>query len=183
MKGLSFDEAMVKAWMEGRKTVTRRLMNPQPNMTWEDGRPWWPVGGVYGGKPPCLRNETVYIKETWAFATDFGNDTDVVFYKASYTNGGPYDDVTTWKSPVFMPETASRSHALIVSVSPEMVQEITREDALKEGAELHYWGGYNFTYREMTPPVANFRRILESIYPGSWERNVWVWRIELEKLA
>jgi hypothetical protein len=48
--------------------------------------------------------------------------------------------------------------------------------------EEHYFGGYDFAYLGMPPEAANFRRTWESLHPGSWEKNEFVWRIELEKV-
>ncbi len=69
-----------------------------------------------------------------------------------------------------MPEWAARSHALIVSVRPERIQEITFQDLEREG-----FSG------ELNAASSEFIGIWESLHPGSWERNDWVWRIELEK--
>lgn len=84
MKGLIFSEPMVRAWMEGRKLVTRRLMNPQPTFDREFhgiepchySRTGWAKtrcqnNGMRGCSCipfpcPSLPGETVYIKETWA---------------------------------------------------------------------------------------------------------------------
>lgn len=39
-----FSPAMVQAILEGRKTQTRRIINPQPNAV-HDGEPYWFIGG------------------------------------------------------------------------------------------------------------------------------------------
>ncbi len=203
MKGLSFSETMVKAWMECRKSVTRRLIKKANHPL--DGPAgavhpakesgyiaWWP-GNVspeftkkayaHGFKPPYLLGETVYIKEA-----GFCCHTDGVRYKA---DGGPNFNLhQPWKSPRFMPEWASRSHALIVSARPERVQEITPEEVKKEGLVVQDFAGIGVlsllgltpeTYMESVA-MQKFEALWESIHPGSWERNDWVWRIELEKL-
>ncbi len=195
MKGLSFSEPMVKAWMEGRKSVTRRLMNPQPEYS---NTFKIPIRNGKEIKARYLPGETVYIKETWRETwcsgsqdrgyqvgieykaklamDDYGKTAKVPEMHYGYNvtkKGNP-----AWKSPRFMPEWASRSHARIVSVKPERVQEITEEEAIKEGttpsivgAELDY-----LRYR------AGFQTLWETLHPGTWDRNPWVWRIELEKL-
>ena len=176
MKSLSFNEAMVLAWMAGRKTVTRQV-----------------AGKII--RSPYRPGETVYIKETWAHWFDhnkahwFDHDKiDKVFYKAEVS------DLTTgekmlgwkWRSPRFMPEWAARSHARIISVRLERVQEITEKEAKAEGCE----NNVRFIYDGMGGPIdyngrhaiEQFEELWETLYPGSWSRNDWVFRIELEKL-
>jgi hypothetical protein len=227
MKGLSFSEPMVKAWMEGRKTVTRRLIKV-PNIgisglaapeDWNRGRAdmrmptfetWGPQSGshlflsdtetIYALKSTYRPGETVYIKETWRawFPTDEeGQPIDGgwhIRYKADNVeiktdmgwdegsqHTSPYDvgldkEPTKWKSPRFMPEWAARSHARIVSVIPERIQEINEIDAYLEGFRDQLRG------ETFWPVGAQFKEIWNELHPGSWERNDWVWRIELEKV-
>ena len=188
MKGLSFSEPMVKAWMEGRKTVTRRLvkMVSRKGCVWCEGKKpyeWVEAGGDISGydysrpcrciSSPYRPGETVYIKETWA---DVSGKIKGAVYKATNPDQG-----YSWKSPRFMPEWATRSHALIVSVRPERVRDITEEEAMREG--MNPTG-----FRSKTEGIAGYEHRLdfytlwESLHSGSWERNDWVWRIELEKM-
>ncbi len=186
MKGLLFSEPMVKAWMEGRKTVTRRLMNPQPDHCHKwPGKVLEPQFGEKEIKPRYLPGETVYIQETWA---QFGlknqslrGKVNVIEYAADmgierFPIGGNYTprkEDFKWRSSRFMPEWASRSHALIISVRPERVQEITDDDALMEGfVDIRY------AEKESIP----FRELWKSLHPGSWERNDFVFRYELKKV-
>ncbi len=175
MKGLSFSEAIMTSWLEGRKSVTRRLMKPQPFGVYV-GVPFVDGSGPLGKtiKPPYLPGETVYIKETWrAYAGEDDSEYEhpSVEYKAD--SPGKYQDLK-WKSPRFMPEWASRSHALIISVRPERVQEITDDEAFDEGiVDIRFAGEERVA----------FHCLWESLYPGSWERNDWCWRVELEKLS
>jgi hypothetical protein len=202
MKGLSFSEPMVKAWMEGRKTVTRRLIKVPPigisdiatpeewNYRRADDRmpifeTWGPQSGtclfrddkgrVYGLKPLYRPGEIIYIKETWTRTVDRAGR---ILYRA---DDGYIKSVAgypvKWESPRFMPEWASRSHALIVSVIPERIQEISENDATNEGMDGHCPED-KMTWRT---PREQFQNIWESLHPGSWERNDWVWRYELEK--
>lgn len=192
MKGLSFSEPMVRAWMEGRKTVTRRLMNPQP--VFDDSGVWYPRANAgkafhYASESHFCKGvaidfarycpgETVYIKETWTRTADRAGR---ILYKADDGHIKAVADYPVkWKSPLFMPEWAARCHALIVSVRPERVQEITEEEAIAEGiAGIHpcnHSMDYVFGCRDQ------FTNLWESLHPGSWERNDWVWRIELEKI-
>jgi hypothetical protein len=221
MKGLSFSELMVKAWLAGRKTVTRRLINPQPDgITTGTHEPFIYTSGIDTRKrikPRYLPGEMVYIKEMWRVgAWDEHRSLVAVDYKADgycrkewlkVPPGGGFlpkfyplwkqctDDAEKaygqqfqyewapgqspcrFRSPRFMPEWASRSHALIVRVRPERIQSITEEEANREGVRINGTSsmGHVFTARE------HFIALWESLHPRSWERNDWAWRIELEE--
>ncbi len=201
MKGLTFSEPMMVQWLAGNKSLTRRLMNPQP-VFYEDGGCYYPFPpllflhqpqtvkkwrhyatedhfrkGVAVDFSKYCTDETVYIKETWrtyAGEDDSEYEHPSVEYKSD--NPGKYPDLK-YKSPRFMPEWASRSHAMIKSVRPERIQEITVEEIIKEG--------FSTTLREHEACCdlkEQFQNTWESLHPGSWERNDWVWRYELEKL-
>ena len=206
MKGLSFSEPMVRAWLAGNKTVTRRLIKvPAIGISglaapddWNRGRAdmrmptfetWGPQSGnhlflsdtgtVFALKSFYLPGETVYIKETWTVdeivghyldGSESGEISRKIYYKSDHTFPAMPAPVIRWKSPRFMPEWAARSHALIVSVRPERVQEITEQEAQKEG----------FNCPSEFGRLA-FKTIWESLHLRSWEKNDWVWRIELEK--
>jgi hypothetical protein len=141
---------MMQAWLAGTKTVTRRLI-----------------------KPPYLPGETVYIKEKWATPVDDPDTTEIglISYPASELL---LDGHWKIKSPRFMPEWASRSHAEIISVRPEKIREITERDVMAEG--IHNPGDPDFDYMMI------FWNLWDSLHPGSWDRNDWVWRIELRKV-
>ncbi|MFA5324105.1 MAG: hypothetical protein WC373_15635, partial [Smithella sp.] len=129
MKGLSFCADMMLAWLEGRKTVTRRLINPQPKDAWcsawdRDLKKF--IFNFYNKEPILIRprylpGETVYIKEAWhcddpAAAQDVMSRGEGIYYKATEVHPEIFPK---WKPGMFMPEWASRSKALIVSARPE----------------------------------------------------------------
>lgn len=195
MKGLSLNKPMVKAWMEGRKTVTRRLMNPQPEFNREYhgiepchfSRTGWAKtrcenDGMKGCscipvRVPYLPDETVYIKETWAVDKKYNHlppskipidGRKPVYYSAvDYGEIINYANIGRWRSPRFMPEWAARSHALIVSVRPEKLNSMTESDVVKEGVDT----------------LTTFMLLWDQIHKGGliWEKNPWVWAITLER--
>lgn len=120
--------------------------------------------------------------------TDFGRCTDKVFYKSTYTNGGPYDDVKKWKPSIHMPRWASRINLEIANVRVERLQDISEEDAECEGARQYDPTAY-FTIGEMGGKEkisdweyrAGFADLWNSVY-GNWTENPWVWVIEFKKL-
>ncbi|MFH2041790.1 MAG: hypothetical protein ABIJ35_04625 [Acidobacteriota bacterium] len=186
MKGLIFSAPMMLAWLAGNKTVTRRLIAPQPGeyaYVWSEEK-----DGINFASPASFSRfryqpgETVYIKEKWA--QDLEGE---VFYKADHDIKP--STVERWSSPLFMPERAARSHALIVSVRPEKIREITHEEADREGTENYRPKQWDVPFiKEVrardgcTLLVGKFAQLWNSLHPGSWDRNDWVWRYELEKM-
>ncbi len=120
MRGITFSQPMMVQWLRGNKSITRWLMNPQPDYISVVGFPCLNakdnVHPPIEIKPRYRPGETVYIKETWADLRPYNG----IAYKADVYKTGI---ITKWKSPQIMPAWASRSYALIVSVRPERIQE------------------------------------------------------------
>jgi hypothetical protein len=215
MKALPFNTEMARAWHEGRKTVTRRLMKPQPQlltMKWEwsgNDPEAWPEPGVWipispSGKfglnyPPYYKpryqpGEIVYIQEPWGVEPGRyiqpsipygygGRFEDEIFYKAD----DPDLPGMLWRSPATMPERFSRSKARIVDVRVERVREITEKEINAEGIACSDCWTEGTPYRDFPHPEHCGCRSLwincwNSLYPGSWKRNDWAWRLGLSPL-
>jgi hypothetical protein len=89
-----------------------------------------------------------------------------------------------WRSPITMPEEFSRSWARIMDVRVERVQEITEQEAECEGFKAK-WTCLNPTtgsYAVEQDALDYFISFWNSLHPGSWSRNDWVWRYGLEKV-
>lgn len=86
------------------------------------------------------------------------------------------EDMPRWKPSIHMPRWASRITLEITSIRVERVNEITADDAEREGCGF----GVN---DETGGPVARFWKLWESINgTGSWDSNPWVWAITFNKL-
>jgi hypothetical protein len=70
-----------------------------------------------------------------------------------------------------MPEKLSRSRARITDVRAEQIRDITEDEAYNEGVFGGDWMG---------DPIGEFIKLWNSLHPGSWSRNDWVWRCGLE---
>lgn len=87
---------------------------------------------------------------------------------------------------MFMPKAQARFWAVIVSIRVERLQDITEEDARREGV-IQLPNGRHALRGEIgfdgTTARDVYRLLINSIRPGSWERNDWHWRIEYRRVT
>lgn len=203
-KPILFSGPMVRAILDGRKSMTRRVIKPQPEMEL-DGEILPDGTGGYGWEPvlppwskwPYQVGGRLWVRETWKLWEDPEDGHDWVLYRAggkmSFPNE-PYLDMPynpfsdKWRPSIFMPRWASRITLEITNVRVERLGEITEEDAGKEGANSEFecdvatfCGGGKIpesTYK------LGFKHLWDSIndktYP--WSSNPWVWVIEFKRV-
>jgi len=161
---------MIKAIVEGRKTQTRRVLNPQPFMRSGILR-WIPSISQRHGivdinlddhadlAIPYARyqvGEVVYIKEPY-LNMPWGD----IMYPLYFNNRST---VNPWKSPLFMPEKLARYFIKITDVKPQRLHDITEEDCVNEG---------------LTENINDYALLWDSINPKyQWDTNPWLWRYE-----
>jgi len=174
MKPILFSAEMVRAILSGQKTMTRRVMKPQPA-----GNNRIPVPGK---KRIVMNVEDVRIAELcpfgkigqqlWVRETWMKCDTGGYEYRADYCK--ELEDGIKWNPSIFMPRDASRITLEITGVRVERLRDITDEDAIKEGV-AHVVGRY---------PVEDFAELWDSINAKkperSWDDNPFVWVIEFK---
>ncbi|WP_410698287.1 ASCH domain-containing protein [Citrobacter freundii] len=209
-RGMIFNGEMVRAILDGRKTQTRRIVKPQPELTKGSGFSW--KGAVYGsgsndhetnrnfahvkcphGKP----GDRLWVRETWARYNIDQNSHDMA-YQATTPEDWPKEG--RWRPSIHMPRQASRILLEITSVRVERLNDISSEDAESEGLERTNFTGFGdepglpsypepdvyydpFKKRwEEYPPEA-FAGLWKSIYgEESWQANPWVWVIEFKRI-
>lgn len=163
----------VLAILNDHKSVTRRVMKPQPiqstaNVPVEsEGGVWFPED-MDTWPWPCLRGDLYWVRETWKPHLCGERDSEQVHYRADGDFCLRYGElIRCWKSPIFMPRWASRITLRVKSVRPEQLGQMTANEARKEGVS---------TKRE-------FWQLWETIH-GKKARNpdLWVWRTEFEKV-
>ena len=187
-----FSGPMVRAILDGRKKMTRRVVRPQPDlsaMRW-NGERWERCYGYPAGHDgmehecPYQPGDRLWVRETFGYAHadgEGGNPVDWVIYKA---DGDCDERCGRWRPSIHMPRWASRITLEVVWVRVERVREITVEDARAEGvgdtarerAAQDRAGGKDtaFSYR------AAFARLWDGIYAGrgfGWDADPWVWVI------
>lgn len=181
MKGIIFSAAMVNAILKGAKTQTRRIIKPQPVPDWirpcvgSDGvaHGYCGSGPEQGIKSRYRRGETIYVKEQWTLNTE-----GQVIYLADWEEGSNQKYGMGWRSPLFMPESASRIKLTITNVRIERVQDISADDCIAEGV----WP------EEYTQCERNWLGKWHSQWvaihgEASWDKNPWVWVISFKQVT
>jgi len=173
--------ASMRAYIRRLKTMTRRLLNPQPDHFHRgilDGRKNWdvllPQDGDREIRCPYSPGDLLWIKEPWIGEVPRFN------FRADYAPDGA--SILRWRSPMFMPKAACRHIAEVTEVrSPERVQEISTEDAIAEGCTNE--GGGEYAVDGMSVAQVRFMDLWDSIHKDPkkperrWDANPWVWPI------
>jgi len=155
-----FNDEMVRAILEGRKTQTRRRLHPQPDdyhilperasvLSWVDIE----AHAFAGGAVAC-------------FYYTMGASEDIA---CKYGRVG--DRLMVWD------RIGNVFFALeITDINVERLKDISRGDAMEEGCPFP-------NMADGADPRKWFAALWESIYgDGSWDVNPWVWVIEFRKL-
>lgn len=199
-KPILFSGPMVRAILEGRKDVTRRLMNPQPPerkrfAPVEDQWAWYDPGFAGDHYPPedCRKpryrkGDLLWVKEAWRTISDWDDrkpselpTNAPILYEA--IEGGPLADVWgRYRHARFMCRWMSRLWVRVTEDPyPERVRDITEAEAIREGVmecDLGYY--FDTFYPLRLTAVEAFHDGWNGIHgPESWERD-WVWRYAFE---
>tara|TARA_E500000305_G_scaffold106512_1_gene105244 strand:+ start:447 stop:1016 length:570 start_codon:yes stop_codon:yes gene_type:complete len=181
-----FNGDMVRAILEGRKTMTRRVMKHQPGEVTAVGRPLFFQDGDTGRRvsPKCpygQQGDHLWVRETFA---DEAGDTrkylgDHIYYRA---DGDGVDlQGGFWTPSIYMPRWASRITLEVTGVRVERLQDISEVDAHNEGITLDM---LPYNPADQHPCRTWFRGLWEQINgPGSWDANPWVWVVEFRRLT
>jgi len=138
-----FNTEMVKAYQAGRKTMTRRVIKPQP-VDWDDGSLSWRHSGspnrpeiisrMISKCPHGQAGSRLWVKETSYAPPKPLKDC------LGYVADGDYPHDCSYRivPSIFMPRWASRILLEITEVRVERVQEISEDDARAEGANCTF---------------------------------------------
>lgn len=180
-KPILFNTEMVRAILDGRKTVTRRLVKKKGlcitgRPKWglarrEDGSYWFHVANknmetVESIMPPYQPGDILWVREAFAFDTGDPDDecgTGYFVYRSDY--GTTEDDsfppsMFKWRPSIHMPREAARIFLSVTDVRVEKLQDITVDSALREG-----------TPEIEPPPICKS----EVSYPNSFPRGFEKW--------
>lgn len=181
---------MVRAILEGRKTVTRR--NP-----FQMAPGCEPVNGLYRGdknrtcalfkvpkllvaKPvyaPCERGDILWVRETWTRLPETPGGhfrpCGVYYYKAGEDIRPEKYRGNGWHPSIHMPREAARIFLRVTDVRVERLQDCGNMQAKDEGCTCS----------------SQFARLWDStIKPADraaygWDANPWVWVISFERIS
>lgn len=191
-----FSGAMVRAILEGRKTVTRRVvkgLDPErlgETMTraqWRQVNRELPESfGITYFCPYGQPGDRLWVRESWARirVVQAPGDEWTVYRECDNRTdyGGP------WKPSIHMRRRDSRILLEITAVRVERLQDISEEQARSEGvkgepcdharqacADIGCWGD---------TAKGAFGFLWESLNgSGSWAANPWVWVVEFKRVT
>ncbi len=185
-----FSGQMVRAILDGHKTMTRRIVKPRH----VDG------DRCAARAPDCpygVPGDRLWVKEAWKTCATYDPyspvqiDTGAAVLwlaDASKRINGP-EEWGRYRHSRFMPRWASRITLEITGVGIQRLQEIGEEDAKVEGVDHHA----NGAWKHYTEPLAycktardSFRSLWNTINAKagrSWSDNPFVWVVEFKRTA
>lgn len=195
-----FKGEMVRAILEGSKTQTRRPIKgdfivENGNVFRQSSRLGRYIGGGRSRAicPYGQPGDRLWVRETWWEDLD-GN----VWYRADADEEDgsiPYllkgtgqvqtgignRRVQKWRPSIHMPRWASRITLEITNVMVERIQEMGIQDYKAEGYQVDPADCFSDvnTLNKIRRP---FMKSWNATYPGSWDRNDFVWVIEFKKI-
>lgn len=196
-KGFIFNGEMVSAILDGRKTMARMVIKPQP-----EGQPSFCYAGSHNsdiGKwhhgdkrytPPCHAGDLLYVRETWCNEwKDPDGWTGGYLYRADGIEVADVDggiSKSPWRPSIHMPKEAARIWLEVTEVRVERLQGIMPDDVIKEGltdlgTETHAID----IFAELWDSIAyknDKTRFKTECGQYMWKSNPYVWVIEFRRV-
>lgn len=203
IKPILFNTEMVRAILDGRKTCTRRICKDANEYTVPDmefynaDRRTYAVHNFVDKEHmeqlstaertcPICTGDILYVRETWKEAPKG-------YYYYEDWQKDDIADVTKWKPSIHMPKEAARIWLKVTDVRVERLQEITDEQAKREGIQYDEcptgftWKQETDMHNCYTTPIGAMQALWNSTIRKSdidrygWDANPWVWVIEFER--
>lgn len=197
-----FSGPMVRAILEGCKTMTRRVIQPQPRVVHGFNGAYLVTNQIFRDDRPGLLcpygipGDLLWVRETFA-TRPLPDGGEQVLFKEQFRNlwsalqldqfieerGLAKPDIK-WKPGMFLPRELSRLTLRVTGVKVERVQEITPDDACKEGVSME---GKLFPLINYEDKIrGRFITLWDSINAKrgySWDSNPWVWVVSFERIT
>ncbi len=204
-----FNSEMIRAILDGKKSMTRRIVKPQPpspdecietipcGIDWDHVRSQCPYGQAGG---------LLWVREEWRFLGTNMNrlgrthsQQDGIFeYRADGSKNDmlarPWQDIENlmktkhgdrWRRAIHMYKWVSRITLEIVSVKVERVQDISRNDIVCEGTGMAPTPKGCSRVAEFGVTKEDFRYLWDSLNSKKgfgWDVNPFCWVVEFKKL-
>ena len=145
MKPILFNTDMVRAILDGRKTVTRRVIKGQDKNTMYAGSCLFGAG-LFDNKThqrviesPYKVGDVLYVRETWCDDRQFTHDdtAGIYFYKANEPDDLNNIIKVKWRPSIHMPKEAARIFLKVTSIKAALLKDMELEDFLKEGISVN----------------------------------------------
>ncbi|SIR83644.1 hypothetical protein SAMN05216509_5294 [Pseudomonas sp. B10] len=194
-----FSAPMVRAILDGRKTVTRRPVKGSALKWLEEFVPEFVALSANELCPFGQIGARLWVRETWYcdhFEIQKGpylQPADMHDLDQSREDGelvyaadglAPYEqEQPTWKPSIHMPRWACRILLEITDVRVERLQDISRADIRAEGLECPQElaiDDVSPNYRDWYP--AAWKELWNST-GGDWDANPWVWVVEFKRVT
>ena len=196
-KPILFNADMVRAILDGRKTVTRRVVKPRyregdggfqvcwskenPNAKWvekmdEDEGSYDPPRYVM---PPYQPGDYLYVRESFCpNYFDASVRKNKFAYKADYYREKFGDTIPEpkWRPSIHMPKEAARIFLKITDVRIERLNVISQDQIIQEGIQAEYLLS---AYHELWDSTVKPKDRDEY----GWDANPWCWVIEFERVG
>lgn len=197
-KPFLFNTGMVKAILDDRKTATRRTIKFKEGMTGhlpENGAKdylFYPGGIKY---PPCRPGNFLYVRETWDYYPGRG-----FLYKADHddwvTGTIVNNHIIRWHPSIHMPKEGARLFLIVSEVRAERLQDMTEDDAIKEGfvedsienddTNINFMCSVDCLQGTAKGKFAflwNKTIKKQDVKMYGWDADPWVWTIEFERVG
>ena len=191
-----FSTPMVEAILEGRKTMTRRVIVPQPKsiMRHKDGS-YSDLDRHITKQPRYDVGDVLWVRETSQEKSAMGEHCGhcrmckkfkgKYIYRASFYHlGQEHSPCNYWKPSIHMKREAARIFLEVVSVRVERLRKITGEDKVAEGF-CCCSRSYPCAEREQCEKPC-FMKTWDSLNAKrgeyGWKDNPWVWVVEFRRV-
>ena len=195
-----FSAPMVRAILDGRKTVTRRPVKGSALKWLEEFVPEFVALSANELCPFGQIGDRLYVRETFN-RTNPGGAEGVFYYRADgefpkSIGGGKFTDAESWKPSIHMPREASRILLEITDVRVERLQDISEGQAQAEGIVgvafrpddgwpicTGYMVGPDDGKTGLETTAAKAFAGLWKSTGGDWDANPWVWVVEFKRVT
>lgn len=184
-KPILFNTEMVRAILDGRKTVTRRVIKHNVdailNSPYHNEHPEVEDKQIIRKlcMPPYQPGDILYVRETWGEGYEEGS----YIYKADdkLANLTEFKESSKliYHPSIHMPKEAARIFLKVTNVCVERLQDVRYMDCIHEGIP------YKQIERDI---ISGFSKTWDSTIKKSdldrygWDVNPWVWVIEFERI-